>query len=309
MVITLAYAFCSVGFFVFYKRFGDRRLKCLTTLFFLFVLDNLYLYMNEFLPSFSGFYAQMMEKGPIIGLAFSFAICLCYRRTTLAYIDKKSRPVENALWILGGTALAFSMVIYNTPLGQALDFAVHNTISLTVFVLALNGIKKNGTFIPTPGVPELPIWLVFSGLVLQTTRVVERILEMNSIKLLPSRYVSIELIGALFALTAIVFIAKEFNRLLSADRLDNQDTESGELSSGEKELDLQEFGASYKLTAREQDILIYLIRGYSVSQICEEACIAQGTVKKHTYNIYQKVDVKNRVQLLTKINEFRYKPN
>ncbi|EEQ59902.1 transcriptional regulator, LuxR family [Clostridiales bacterium 1_7_47FAA] len=54
----------------------------------------------------------------------------------------------------------------------------------------------------------------------------------------------------------------------------------------------------FELTEREEEILKLLSHGASTQEICEKLVISTSTVKKHTYNIYNKTGVKSRTQLL-----------
>lgn len=63
--------------------------------------------------------------------------------------------------------------------------------------------------------------------------------------------------------------------------------------SRDREVSLAEWG----LTTREQEIVQMVLKGMEDHQIANSLCIAKSTVKKHIYNIYQKLDVNNRVQL------------
>lgn len=303
IIITLAYVFCSVSFFALFNRSRDKRLKWLAIVFFLFVIDNLHFFMNEFLPSFSGFYAAMIERAPVLGVTCSFLICLSYRRTFLAYIDKKSTALETAVWIVAALLIAVSMAFYNTVLGRILDFLVLNAAALGVYVTALNHIGGRGALSGGGGAPDIPAWFLWTGAVFEFLCVVEQVIEMNGIRFIPPRYVSIELLGAVFAIAALASIFREFGRLIEGEA---PEAPAETAPAPGRELNLTEFGRAKGLTSRELDILEYLVRGCSVAQICDEAHIAQGTVKTHTHNIYQKVEVKNRIQLLTCINDFQY---
>jgi DNA-binding NarL/FixJ family response regulator len=55
----------------------------------------------------------------------------------------------------------------------------------------------------------------------------------------------------------------------------------------------------YSLSKREKEILAYFARGKSNAAIAEELCIGESTVKTHSYNIYQKLNVHNRDDLIT----------
>ncbi len=55
-----------------------------------------------------------------------------------------------------------------------------------------------------------------------------------------------------------------------------------------------------KLSPREQEIYNLLISGKSRREIMEKLFIAKGTIDWHILHIYQKKNVKNRVELVNK---------
>jgi DNA-binding CsgD family transcriptional regulator len=52
------------------------------------------------------------------------------------------------------------------------------------------------------------------------------------------------------------------------------------------------------LSAREQDVVKLVSEGYSNAQVAKMLFISEATVKKHLYTIYNKLEVKNRTQLV-----------
>jgi LuxR family transcriptional regulator, positive regulator of biofilm formation len=50
------------------------------------------------------------------------------------------------------------------------------------------------------------------------------------------------------------------------------------------------------LTQREKEILEMLSQGYNCKQISDDLCISAHTVKTHIYNVYNKINVNNRLQ-------------
>lgn len=69
-------------------------------------------------------------------------------------------------------------------------------------------------------------------------------------------------------------------------------------------LRIDKFADHYKLSARETEILAQMLRGRSAASIAERLFIAQGTVKTHTHNIYTKVNVHNKMELIDAFEEF-----
>ncbi|MGB5847981.1 MAG: LuxR C-terminal-related transcriptional regulator, partial [Ignavibacteriaceae bacterium] len=57
------------------------------------------------------------------------------------------------------------------------------------------------------------------------------------------------------------------------------------------------------LTEREIEILTLLSKGLKNREIGDKIFLASTTVKKHIYNIYQKLDVHSRIEVVTKARE------
>lgn len=55
-----------------------------------------------------------------------------------------------------------------------------------------------------------------------------------------------------------------------------------------------------RLTRRELEVLNFMARGMSNTEIAERLYISSSTVKTHTLNLYSKLEVKNRVQAIAK---------
>ncbi|EFU41130.1 ATP-dependent transcriptional regulator, MalT-like, LuxR family protein [Paenibacillus vortex V453] len=56
-------------------------------------------------------------------------------------------------------------------------------------------------------------------------------------------------------------------------------------------------------TKRELELLVLIMEGSSNEEIAQMLMISTGTVKRYIHNIYQKLEVKNRVQAVKKIKE------
>lgn len=53
----------------------------------------------------------------------------------------------------------------------------------------------------------------------------------------------------------------------------------------------------YNLTRRECEILDFLLQGLTNEQLTEKLCISENTLRRHLYNLYQKLGIRHRWQL------------
>jgi len=58
---------------------------------------------------------------------------------------------------------------------------------------------------------------------------------------------------------------------------------------------------AYNLTSREKDIAKLIDQGYKYKEIGEALFIAERTVTKHVQNIFEKTDVKNKIEMINKL--------
>ncbi|NIM58870.1 MAG: hypothetical protein GTO16_08010 [Candidatus Aminicenantes bacterium] len=68
---------------------------------------------------------------------------------------------------------------------------------------------------------------------------------------------------------------------------------------------MEKFLDEYKISKREEEVIQQLCEGKTNKEISETLFISLQTVKDHVYSIYQKTDVKNRVQLINLIQSYR----
>jgi ligand-binding sensor domain-containing protein/DNA-binding CsgD family transcriptional regulator len=70
------------------------------------------------------------------------------------------------------------------------------------------------------------------------------------------------------------------------------------------QLELEHFCRRFGVSKREMEIIGMLLRGKSNKTIEDELFIASSTVRNHVYNIYQKLGIKSRLQLITLFKNF-----
>ena len=66
---------------------------------------------------------------------------------------------------------------------------------------------------------------------------------------------------------------------------------------------IDEVQQQYRLTPREKEFVELIYRGKSNKEIAEMLFLSESTVKTHIYNIFRKMEVKNRVSVICIINE------
>ena len=77
----------------------------------------------------------------------------------------------------------------------------------------------------------------------------------------------------------------------------------------EEESELERISSQFGLTNREKEILKLMIKGKRNKDIEEELFISKSTVKNHIHNIYEKMNVKSRLELLNLIQKSNLKRN
>lgn len=65
-----------------------------------------------------------------------------------------------------------------------------------------------------------------------------------------------------------------------------------------------DFKSHYDLTKREEEIMYYVIEGKSTKEIAYELNISFGTAKNHIYNMFKKINIHSRMELVARYNNF-----
>ena len=68
---------------------------------------------------------------------------------------------------------------------------------------------------------------------------------------------------------------------------------------------MMRFLEDYKISKREEEVIQHLCAGRTNKEISKALFISLQTVKDHIYRIYQKTDVRNRVQLINLIQSYK----
>jgi len=77
--------------------------------------------------------------------------------------------------------------------------------------------------------------------------------------------------------------------------------EGEKVFTNKDQTDISTLIEKFNLTKREQEIILLVIAGKTNKDIQDELYISLKTVKTHLYNIYRKLNVQNRLQLMNVI--------
>jgi DNA-binding NarL/FixJ family response regulator len=55
-----------------------------------------------------------------------------------------------------------------------------------------------------------------------------------------------------------------------------------------------------KISEREIEVLYFIAKGFDYNQIAKELSVSPATVRKHTENLYKKLDVHNKIEAIQK---------
>jgi len=73
------------------------------------------------------------------------------------------------------------------------------------------------------------------------------------------------------------------------------------------DIDTEEFMSNLRtLTHREREVLKLLVEAKRITQIADDLGIAEQTVRNHISNIYFKLDIHNRIEIVKYINQIRF---
>ena len=76
-----------------------------------------------------------------------------------------------------------------------------------------------------------------------------------------------------------------------------------------RELDLRRFFDEFHISKREEEVVLQICAGKTNKEISESLFISLQTVKDHVYRVFQKTDVRNRVQLTNLVQSYRQDRN
>lgn len=103
---------------------------------------------------------------------------------------------------------------------------------------------------------------------------------------------------ALTILTVMLIRSSSSTDFHGADKAGEPDSGLNALSAA-----VENLANTFELTKREAEIMLYLARGYTLKHTAETLCLSINTVRSHSTNLYRKLGIHKKKQLITAIEK------
>jgi DNA-binding CsgD family transcriptional regulator len=141
----------------------------------------------------------------------------------------------------------------------------------------------------------------------QTKILIQKLAQANYFKFITSILISLVVIAGLLYFLLLIRKNKDLelrhkntelqNYLLTIKELKNKSKQNQDFSNSNLIKRIDEFD----LSRREKEVLSYISKGLSNTEIAKKMFVSKNTIKTHISHIYSKLDVKNRIQAIKKI--------
>ncbi len=308
IILTVAFALNFAVYIGIYGKTRERTHLFIGLMFFLFTMDNLLLYMMEFLPGFPAFYSGYLMGKPYISNILGLFIVLSYRLILASDNKQKPGDIEKAIWVCLFVVYMVATSLYPHELARTSVLILRSLLSVSVVVLSLEErrILRETGISAKSAAPcfDINSKFVLFALALQITEAGERFFDyFADISFWSDRYISIEVLSIVFSAAglwhAVNLIKEILNREAAGLSKQQEPVPTVEISSY-----LDTFCCEFGMTPREREVMELLMMGKSNVEIGEQMVISQGTVKTHVHNIYKKLEINGRIQLMNRLSEY-----
>ena len=285
------YGVCAFGFYRLFFVSKNRGELWTAVLFLLYFFDNLLFALMEFVPEIIPLFAKFDLIYPYVNHIVKIALMLSYRMIILYLFGSKPEKNKNTVTWVVAAALIVLTGFADMPWG---DFAYMATAFLAVVLIVIKAFalyRQKACEMKSMN-PKIVFWLLAAWSVFYLGCYITwfaAVLPGGMSTL--SRNLSSELLGALCTILAIYYLFKEMRR--PPERA---------LSDEEK---MALFVSHYNLTRREAEILLMLLDGDDNLLISKKSYISPNTVKVHVHNIYQKLGIQRRTQIVKLLQDFK----
>ncbi|MHC5374483.1 LuxR C-terminal-related transcriptional regulator [Enterococcus sp. LJL120] len=302
ILLLLLYTFSFSMVFVSYLKDKKPLLVAMLCLLSFFILDNVIIYMTEFLVGFAASYNSLFMLVPIIKALILLMNSFCCIWIINLILGEKIKTTQltiliiMAIWMLSVPMLADSALkvwLFYLP-NQLLLFYLGGYCLLQ---LKSKQPSQTATFY----LKAIAVLALISGICIlsEDTFVIFNIDQYSSLTLkIFNRNFSEDLFSIASCLLILRYTLKDLpltqtSSQASPDKPDLADQKI-----------CQAFESHYQLTQRETEIFQRLLQQESNQEIADSLYLSIGTVKTHVHNIFIKLEINKRNQIISVYQKF-----
>ena len=287
---------CLAGFLFLWRHTRKRLFFWCAFLSFALLVEVLLLYMSEFLPGFAVFYNSQVHSEPITRSALIAAYLISYCMLLAHGLCLPLRRLDRIIFAGLFCLIPLVSLARLTPFS---NFLYNSATWAYIFYTFILGIRACGSCPLPPRRRRLVLLFLWAVLLLQILYYIETLIWIQSSQFLPELYfpelgqrsIFSALLGILLDTSSLAFVLYIlFHIRISPPQAANPIPP-----------DYHTVCAAYRLTPREEEILVQLMENRKNTEIAQALYISPGTVKSHIHNIFTKFEVKSREELKEKV--------
>jgi len=304
IVLTAVLALSLACAYYLFERRRSRTFLAAGVMFLLYLMDNTVVLCTEIIPSFSASYDTMFISIPSFKTVYFAGLLACVLYIYLSVMKPRERLGAYAAFVFYVTAL---ICIPMVPESRWMVWLYYLPTQLFLAGIGLSGLLRlrreaeryKGPFFKLFRKLLVFLFVMALAILAEDTLVISRfdIYSARSLKINNRSWTE----NMLFLGLAGFFIKYTIAEL---ERTELRFRAEPRRSVAAHTDPYSAFGETCGLTERECEILMRLLEGESQQEISDALTIAPGTVKTHIHNIYQKMDVAKRSQLMVKYQRF-----
>jgi len=319
ILLIMLFAAAATLSYVFYIRdkthhkvFLVITLLCLTN-----VLDNTITYMTELIEWFSKQYDAQFMTIPAFKTLILLSYSFCILTICNLFLKRKTSFEQYCVFISLGLCLMFVPMLSNSALKVWLYYLPCQVYQFWLSTSSLTYLKNNPDTITGKNYDLfrkiLKFTAVFSILILIEDTIVIFFVDTYSDLLvrINNRNLCEDCLSILYCIFILKFFMDSFKKEADENIPDEELNIVGTAVQSESEEEkipdavFESFCLKYDLTTRETEILELILENKNNQDICETLHISIGTVKTHVHNIFVKLEVTKRNQLLRVYHDFQ----
>lgn len=303
-----------MSFLLFY---WEREKKLLWTgiIFSAILMDDIVIFLSEMFEHFADVYNKIFMIVPTHKTLIYMILSLGYLTIFKRLLNRKIKRIDYVILFLYVIFMLFVPALKNSAWKIWLYFLPSQAYNFYLGITSFFTIKKN----PEEFQDSFYLWckrLFFLTIIFNILIVIEDTIVIFNFDTYSRFYINMnnrsitsDILYLVYAGFTAAYITYYLKILLKNNRIVSTVTNcvNETLPSDIEDSLFYHFGENYHLTSREREILKVLLDDKTNQEISDDLYISLGTAKTHVHNIFQKIGVVKRPQLLEVYETYRSK--